>query len=476
MKIWTILLALLLLLTGCGSTEPLMASEVLHTTEAASVWTYGYGIRPIIAPSHINGEELYISGYVSGEVNHGYLTVNGSPDYCEAKAVYMNAGDAGLLLVGIDCVALSRSTVNEIRNRLFEAAAEVGCTAIHVYATHTHAGPDTLGLWGPIGLDGKNEDYMNALVQAAVEAGQVALADTHTGELRFGEAATDGILFDSRDPQVYDKSLYQLRFTGEDGGVRLLLYGAHAESLRGANRMLSRDFPGVMCDLVEEETGDPAMFLPGAIGGLLYTKELTTDGFDAEKNLHLTGEALAAYALSIQPENETVLSPSLSCATTEFTTPLENPLFLLYKFLGILGNDAEEGDSGTGYLVRSEMSLLRLGDLHIAMIPGEIFPELVWGGNYHTYGTGGENPTPLVEIAAGYGVEKLLILGMCDDELGYIVPPSDFLVHPDAPYLEKIKDTTGENHYEETNSTGPVTAHTIAETLEKLLGMLYEGE
>ena len=70
---------------------------------------------------------------------------------------------------------------------------------------------------------------------------------------------------DSRDPQVYDANLYQLRLQAEDGsaGVRMLFYGAHAESLRGSNSLLSRDFPGLLCDGVETATGDSAMFLPG---------------------------------------------------------------------------------------------------------------------------------------------------------------------------------------------------------------------
>ena len=61
------------------------------------------------------------------------------------------------------------------------------------------------------------------------------------------------------------------------------------------------------------------------------------------------------------------------------------------------------------------------------------------------------------------------MIGLANDEIGYIVPPSDFLVNPEMPYLEKITDHTGENHYEETNSVGPLCAEIIAETWEALL-------
>jgi len=296
----------------------------------------------------------------------------------------------------------------------------------------------------------------------------VAMTSRYTGELRFGQATTEGMIYDSRNPQVYDPDVYQLRFDNADGdpGLRLLFYGAHAESMRGDNILLSRDFPGLMCDVVTHETGDYAMFLPGAIGGLMYTNILTEGYFDAVDNMELTGNAMAQYVLSIKPSDETVISPELSVARTLFTANMDNPMYLCLKFLGVLENEVVEGDSDSGYLVRTEMSVLRLGNLHIICMPGEIFPELVSGQEYHYYGTHGENPTPLRDIAAGYGVEDMLIIGLCNDELGYIVPPSDFLLNEKAPYIERTMDKLGEDHYEETNSVGPACAQCIADAFE----------
>ncbi|MBQ8642737.1 MAG: hypothetical protein IJ480_11045 [Clostridia bacterium] len=484
---------ILTLFAGCTEDIQEAEMEVYHTgneLEGEAVWTYGYGSRPIAAESHMDGTDLYIAGYNSGWYGSGYLNrralsvyqtgdardLTVDPDYSEARAVWIDAGAGGVILIGIDCVGLSKAVTDRIRDRLFELCAETGCVSVNVYATHSHASPDTLGLWGPLAVDGKNDEYMDALVEAAVAAANLAVANRRQGELRYGKVATEGMLYDSRNPQVYNPNLYQLRFAAEEGpGMRLLFYGAHAESMRGDNTLLSRDFPGVMCDVVEQTTGDPAMFLPGAIGGLLYTNILTGEPFDAVENMEVTGIEMARYALSIKPENETVIPADMSIASTLFTAPMDNPLYLYLKFLGILENDVVEGDSDSGYLVRSEMSVLRLGDIHIVMMPGEIFPELVSGEEYHYYGTGGENPTPLADIAAEYGVENLLIIGLCNDELGYIVPPSDFLVNETMPYLEKTMDPTGENHYEETNSCGPQTARVIAETLDSLLAALAES-
>ena len=99
-----------------------------------------------------------------------------------------------------------------------------------------------------------------------------------------------------------------------------------------------------------------------------------------------------------------------------------------------------------------------------ALIPGEIFPELVSGK-----GLGKEDPEALSDIAARHGIEKLIVLGLCNDELGYIVPLSDFKLNDELPYIEPLKVTSGENHYEETNSLGPRTAEIIANAFEKAL-------
>lgn len=423
------LLALPLLLSACAISP---SAQVNHSS-GSDKWTAGFG-SAVIIPEDIKNNPLYISGYNQGWLVDSYLN-NGRlyvyegilegwgeekmPDYAQARAVFLDAGSGGVLLIGIDCVALSTYHVEMIRQQLASIAKEKNCISVNVYATHSHALPDTLGLWGPMGIDGKDDAYMEKVVEAAVSAGTQALSELHPGQLRYGKVTTEDVLYDSRQPAVFDADLHQLRFESEDGfGIRMYFYGAHAESLRGANRKLSRDFPGVLCDLVTAETGDYTMFLPGAIGGLIMTREFTTA---ATINLQTTGRILADYALSITPESETILKP----------------------------------------------------DMAIALIPGEIFPELVYGGSYGTASSENENPTPLMEIANRFAVEDLLIIGLANDELGYIVPPSDFLINPDNPYLDRMKDKTGEDHYEETNSVGPKIAHTIAESFETLMKAVY---
>lgn len=439
----------------CGAAPGVFAQE------DTPAWNVGFARRQIALPKN-SSEPLYISGYNSG------WEITGLLDLCEARALWLGTGDSGVLLIGVDCIALDSGAVDQIR----EAIGEIpGCLAVNVYATHTHAGPDTLGLWGPMGVDGKNSEYMKNLTTAAAEAGREAAENVHSGKLFFGFAETKNMFRDSRIPEVFDPNLYQLRFEAADGsaGARLYFYGAHAESLRGSNTLVSRDFPGRLCDAMAEFTGDNTMFASSPAGGLIMTKEFVTTATPelAVRNLKTTSEKLIEYAKSITPDTERELKPSLKFSRTVFTVPLDNPAFAAYRLLGILHNKAVKADSATGHGVETELGVLLLDNLAVTLMPGEIFPELVLGGKYGDANPEGVNPKPLNEIARENGIEEMILIGLCNDELGYIVPPSDFLLNEKAPYIERTHDYKGEDHYEETNSVGPACAQCIADAFEQ---------
>lgn len=441
-----VLVAVLLLLCGCTKLN-----------SAESGWEAGFGSTILELP-YGTQEPLYIAGY------HGGWEITGVRDLQQARALWLSDGNKSTVLIVVDCVGLGNGTVRAIRERLSEFSRETGCDSIHVIATHTHAGVDTLGLWGPMGIDGKNAEYMEILIAGAVEAAEAAYADRRSGSLLCSAEQVEQMQKDSRDPQVYDSTLYQLRFVSEDpsqNGIRLVSFAAHAEALRGDNTLVSRDYPGVLCDYITQQTGEDVLFVPGAIGGLIMTPELTRDGFNAEENLVLTGQRLGDAALAAQSWQP--LEPELTVSRVEWETPLENTIFLYYRFLGILDNEVRQGITGTYYL-QSELTLLRVGEWMLALLPGEPFPELVSGTGKD------QDPKGLAVIAAEYGVENMMVVGLANDEIGYIVPPSDFVLDSTLPYLQEAEG----NHYEETNSVGSGCARDLAEAFEKALAALLK--
>lgn len=447
------LLTALILLFSLSSCSPYLTSF----SSQEGRWCMGFGSKEIALPEHTD-QPLYIAGYNNG------IEITDVTDLPRANAVWMDTGENGILLIGIDCIGCGSGTVNKIRQELADFCRRTDCASVNIYATHTHAGVDTLGLWGPVAIDGKNADYMENLISAAIDAANAAYADRSQGTVYYGSVATDNLLQDSREPLAFDASIHQIRFVSSEdsrNGIRLLSYAAHAEALRGENTSLSRDFPGALADNLTNACGDDVLYMPGAIGGLIMTRELVWP-FDAEENMRETAARLTTAVLSIRDEVE--LLPRLAFSSVSVKLPLDNTFFFFGKFLGILDNEVSRGKSETGYMLHSEIGALMLGSITFALIPGEIFPELVSGR-----GLSDEDPEPLQQIAARYDADKLMIIGLCNDELGYIIPPSAYLLNDELPYIESVTDATGENHYEETNSVGIGTAEIIAEAFEEAL-------
>ena len=99
MSHWKRLIAALISATLlCGITSGAIAQE------SAACWRVGFARRQIALPEN-SAEPIYIAGYNSAWEIEGVL------DLCEARAVWLDAGKGGVLLIGIDCIALDSGTV-----------------------------------------------------------------------------------------------------------------------------------------------------------------------------------------------------------------------------------------------------------------------------------------------------------------------------------------------------------------------------
>lgn len=147
--------------------------------------------------------------------------------------------------------------------------------------------------------------------------------------------------------------------------------------------------------------------------------------------------------------------------------------------IGILKNTRyATGEGPLNTSLKTEISYFDIDGLKMVFIPGEIFPELVYGGylsaEESATGKGPEfNPKPLAEIVED---KDLLVFGLANDEIGYIITPNDFYLHPEEPYITGAKDSNDRKHYEETNGLGPNTAFKIAEVFTEMVETLYEKE
>lgn len=466
MKRYIKLLAMCLALALLGGSMPVFAGE------SEKSWHVGFGMAEFVPADYDPEKDSFENTYYIAGYNNG-LPVTGILDPQCVRAAYISDGETAIVAAAVDCVGLTAQSIENIRERIAPVVEKYGLADVHIASTHTHAGIDTMGLWGPVAVDGKDDAFMEILYDAAAQAIAAACADATAGRLYFGSAFTGNIQRDSRLPNIYDKNIYRLRFEPADGseGLQIISYDAHPEALRSQNTLVSADYPYYMGQKIKEKTGDDYVFFAGALGGLIMTYVMTDPATGREYesmqvNVVETGEYLADTILENTTERE--LAPSLEHAAKDVALDIENSAFVAMAFLGVLDNTPVEGGGPYSLALESRVSLMRLGGaegVSVAMVPGELFPELAYGGSYtHQVNPDGENPTPMKEHIDG----EFIVWGLCDDEVGYIVPPEDYLLHETQPYLSKTYDQYERRHYEETNCVGPGTAQTINDAMKEL--------
>lgn len=450
--------------TGRKPSPELPKGAFVKPAVKSEFFTAGFG-KAVMLPGDIGKRTYYIAGYSENNPAKGVL----DPQYAHALWLDDNSGLGGILIISLDIVGLLINDVEEIQKRLEDFCRITACRSITVLSTHNHAGIDTMGIWGMLPFSGKSPKFMNILFNAVKTAAMQAYEDRKKGRLFCGSIEVPDMQEDIRLPEVYSKTLTRLRFVPNDGSreIWFLNFASHSESLQGCNNLVSADFPGYMRERIRSVTGAETIYGVGAIGGMISMKIDDEDTLRKEHRLAEStrniGFRLADYAISISEEKP--LRPSIGIIKQKFYCPVENPVLTVACQIGLLNADRYlmPGNPSKSALI-TQISYFEIDTLGILMVPCELFPELAYGGyldaEHSAEGKPADiNPAPLIEIAKN---DRLLIFGLADDEIGYVMPPNDFMLNKESPYLERAFDRHGRKHYEETNSMGPDTASVIA--------------
>lgn len=484
-KILAVVVALVIGLMPCffftgqqAADRYMLEGDAVFSTAAGAKWTAGFG-SVVLTPADITADTYYIAGYYTNNPAQGVL------DDMFARAVYLddNTGRGGVVLCAVDCVGLSRADINAIRKIVIDSGEVPGVKSINIAATHSHSAVDTQGMWGPdFYLTGRNKAFMEALRQKTAQAILAAYRGRRDGSLFIGTAETDGLQTDMRTPVDYSKTLTRIRFAPTDGSraTYMVNYACHPELLGKNTKLVSADFPAYMGREIERLSGGANfIYFNGAIGGMISSSNIMevydNPDFDCVQYTKEFGKTLGGIVMGIR--NETPVDPLVNIKTQGISVPCDNYMLVLARFLGVLNNDMTKNPGSTSASVFTEVSYMELGSRQAGMffIPGEIYPELVSG-----------NFLPAAEASlgfdAGYKVlsqmsecDVQLVMGLCNDELGYIIPDNDFYLHEWLPYMNIPKDAFGREHYEETNSTGPGTARVILEAMDALVASAKEA-
>jgi hypothetical protein len=448
----------------------LFGSALLGQSLAVEV---GFG-KSDVTPK-LDSTPVWIAGYGHNR------KATGVHDALWARAIVLKQGTQKIALVSVDLVGLQYPLVQNVRRKL------AGYDYVLVASTHNHEGPDVIGLWGPTpGESGVNRSYLEQVQADIVSAVKEAEAKAIPTGASYGTATDESLLGDYRLPIVKDGVMRVVRFKDlkSDQLLGLLVqWNCHPETLGSKNTLISADFPHFAISALEKKLGCPVVYFSGAVGGLMSSPKdrirnaaghLLEDG--SFEFAQLYGEEVAALTEKALSATKPLALEPIVVSAKPIAIPLANAGYREARRIGILrrtgftwaGTPEKYGPAlpdrqAEGELaIETEVGYIRLGDLHIAGIPGELYPELVYGHYQEPADPNADMPTAPLEppVMKSLPGPKTLLFGLANDEVGYIIPKRQW--DEIAPFAYGRKD----KQYGEVNSVGPEVAPILMKALQ----------
>jgi hypothetical protein len=408
-----------------------------------------------------------MQGYASR--THG---TDGIHDRLQATAIAFDDGKHSIAIVTCDLIGLDRTSTEKIRE-IVKRTCGVETTGIMINCSHTHGGPAT---GSRSYVTPPEESYLRTLEGKVASAICKAILDLQnastylgSGEVQIGanrRARSDGGMVIGVNPSgPIDREVLALRADSLDGHSFGLLFNhsCHGTTLGGENYMITSDYIGYARKTLESTLGDG--FLSAYMNGAAGNINPHPRGTFEHAKMH--GLTLGAEALKASQTAEPLESTTLSYASrsVEFPLSLPPPKNQLESDLDELLPEYERatkrGEHVPGIWAKivwtremlerietdtvkthldAEIQAIRIGELGIVSLPGEVFVELGLHAKRHspfdrtmiggyTNGNMGYIPTSVAFDEGGYepnshvylveqqydsGIEEVAKMGMLE--------------------------------------------------------------
>ena len=341
-----------------------------------------------------------------------------------ARCALFAQGNTAVAFVGADLFVMSYVDIAPIIERL----ARDGIQLI-LAQSHNHAAPDDVGVYGHYPAEHVKyvqEQIVQCVLAARAHLQPVKELRAASRELPMDGARVQGLIRNARNPGLVDPTLNLIQAIGRDGKpiTTLVNFACHVEGLETGVVEMSADFPGYMCEQIRADGGGQAVFLNGAVGGMVSgdTRART------HEEARVCGLEWARLVRQLAATARPARGGGLAFQSRRVEIPLTNPRF--QAFAKLRGTRLVRGRMVT------TMAHIRLGGAEFITVPGELLPEVSF---------------EILERMTGF---PRMIVGLANDEIGYIIPTSDYR----------------DDEYEETMSLGPAAAPTILDTALRMIG------
>jgi len=375
-----------------------------------------------------------VPSYIAGHSQN--RTFKGIQDSLYVKVLLVANEAQSIAFVTYDCIGMLYPQLEKIRNMLSQRSKAIPVSHIVMSSTHTHAGPDVVGLWGPdLMHSGVDTAYMQRVAEATVSSLSDAMQRMQPVKAVYAKTEHD---FDwvknISEPDELDRTVSILQFTGKKGNsvATLTNFACHPTFLDAVHEVVSADYPAGFYRSMDSSFGGVNLFLQGAIGGWVQPEGEPQTIAQAYRR----GTELASLATSALRQAKPLKGKDIAFRSSVIDMPVVNPGFIQLAKAGVIARQI-------GNTVRTEIAVMRIGNAMFATHPGETVP------------------------AMSLATRKLMntdgptfVMGLSMDALGYIVKPYFFDPVRKIPHAEYLCSM----------SVGPEASRIVMETLAGLMG------
>jgi hypothetical protein len=365
-----------------------------------------------------------------GENSHGLH------DDLYSTAVAVSDGKTELVILSADILFFVPELIEKVRTAASEQTGIPGRN-IMFCATHCHSGPAPVADHDRPELEQAYTANLPYLLTGAIRMAHDNLVPAKigfgNGRARIGmnrrHTRADGVTVIAANPdRPVDEQVGVIRLDTLDGHSLAVLvnYACHSVVLGNGSNVISRDWPGVMYDLVEKVTGGKCLFLQGAAADINPWPGEPTDRMDLVERL---GTEIGAEVVKVWAGIETKPEASLAVQDRSVRVPLEpvskyagkaaklvewataNEITLeqFQAWLYSMGSRPQKTiGEGDHQGVMAEMQVFRLGEIAVVAFPAELFVKIGFA------------------IKSLSPIKNTLVAAYSDGCVGYIPLPEDY--------------------------------------------------
>lgn len=311
---------------------------------------------------------------------------SGVMDDIFAKAVLLDCGKH-FLIITIDVGAIGFPLYRQAARRIHETT-KIDEDAIMIQCTHDHSAPANIDVTGTLADQRFHEMLISQLASLASEAqknlapavlsyGQVESHIARNRRIGLGPSTWD------KDSGPIDSTFSVLSITSPDGHNRgaIVNYPSHPVTLRADQNKISADFPGVLYRELGKTLNCPIMYMQGCCG------DMCPKIYGGTPEMEEYGRRMAEEAQRALSVAKPLRVDSLDYCARRVVVTFVSPYTLddLRARYGTLFSGSDEKNLWAEHLLRyledggdihqsrdTLVAAVRIGDLALAILPGEI--------------------------------------------------------------------------------------------------------